>query len=305
MTQPSTPSLPPVEIGKEARPPVVVAPQPAALFRRRADRFRVLAADHPLEPYLLFLGGICEQQDAVQAGLPPVISPDAEAVARSVQFEMPAIDRQAVRTDPALAATLHALFDAATEMAMPDTARGALTRLRLADDPALLACAGAVLDQAIPAEEMAEHVFVGAGVQVHLARVAAALPGPPLAFIGDAICPACGGAPASSSLVNWAEADRTRFALCGLCATRWNAVRVKCLACSSTKGIHYKAVDGQAETIKAECCDTCRSYVKILSEDTDASLDGIADDVASLGLDLLVKEEGYRRAAFNLFLIGT
>ena len=82
-------------------------------------------------------------------------------------------------------------------------------------------------------------------------------------------------------------------------------MRVKCLSCSSTKGIHYQSIKGLADTIKAECCDECRTFVKIMAEDEDPALEPIADDVASLGLDLLVLETGYRRAGVNLFLLGT
>ncbi len=35
-----------------------------------------------------------------------------------------------------------------------------------------------------------------------------------------------------------------------------------------------------------------------------ASLEPIADDVATLGLDMLVREAGYRRGAFNPYLLG-
>jgi FdhE protein len=304
MADPSTPSFPPIAIGTESRPPTVVLPDPSSLFGRRAARFRALAPDHPLGSYLRFLADLADAQQRLAGEGPAPQGPDEDAVARSVQFEMPAIAREALPVDQHVLGTLHALFDAATDFAMPDTARAALTRLRLAGDGELADTVRNVIGISIPAEAVAEHVFVGAAVQVHLARMAAGLGGPPLRFIGDGVCPACGGPPATSSIVNWSEADRSRFALCGLCATRWNAVRVKCLACSSTKGIHYKAIEGIDPSIKAECCDECRSYVKILSEDTDPGLDGIADDVASLGLDMLVREDGYRRAGFNLFLIG-
>ncbi len=304
MADPVTPSFPPIAIGTESRPPTVVLPDPGSLFARRAARFRVLAPDHPLGSYLRLLADLSDAQQRLAGQGPEPQGPDADSIARSVQFEMPAIAREAIPVDAPVVATLHALFDAATDLAMPDTARAALTRLRLAGDEELADTVKNVLSVAIPVEAVAEHVFVGAAVQVWLSRMAAGLGGPALRFIGDGVCPACGGPPATSSIVNWSEADRSRFALCGLCATRWNAVRVKCLACSSTKGIHYKAIEGVDPSIKAECCDECRSYVKILSEDTDPNLDGIADDVASLGLDMLVREDGFRRAGFNLFLIG-
>jgi len=177
--------------------------------------------------------------------------------------------------------------------------------LRSAAALTIRGCIDAVLTDSIPVDDIAGHVFIGAALQVHFARAAASLDAARLNFIGDGICPVCGAPPATSGIVGWGGADRTRFCTCSLCGTRWNAVRVKCLTCSSTKGIHYQSIKGLADTIKAECCDECRTFVKILAEDEDPSLEPIADDVASLGLDLLVLESGYRRAGVNLFLIGT
>jgi FdhE protein len=200
---------------------------------------------------------------------------------------------------------------------MPDQAALALDRLsrawRVGSVPwpdadrsgpplTIAGCVDAVLNEAVPADAIAEHIIINAALQSHFARLAAEPR--PLAALGDYVCPFCGGPPASSAIVGWAGIDRLRYATCALCATRWNAVRVKCLACSSTKGIHYQTIEGIADTIKAECCDECQCYVKIMAEDEHPELDPIADDVASLGLDLLVREAGYRRAGMNPFLLG-
>jgi FdhE protein len=79
---------------------------------------------------------------------------------------------------------------------------------------------------------------------------------------------------------------------------------VKCLACGSTKGIGYQQLDGQAGTIKAETCDECGCYVKILHQHKDVTLDPVADDVGSLGLDQLLRGGRYRRGGVNPYLIG-
>jgi FdhE protein len=44
--------------------------------------------------------------------------------------------------------------------------------------------------------------------------------------------------------------------------------------------------------------------VKILQQQKDPALECLADDVASLGLDILMKEQGYRRGGVNPFLMG-
>ena len=84
----------------------------------------------------------------------------------------------------------------------------------------------------------------------------------------------------------------------------WNYVRIKCTICASTAGISYQELDGGPGTVKAEICDSCKSYVKILYQLKDPALEPVADDVASLGLDLLVRETGYRRGGVNPFLLG-
>ena len=74
--------------------------------------------------------------------------------------------------------------------------------------------------------------------------------------------------------------------------------------CGSTEGIVYQEVEGGPGTVKAEACDVCRSYVKILLQHKDPALDPVADDVASLAIDMLVRESGYRRGGVNPFLLG-
>ena len=162
-----------------------------------------------------------------------------------------------------------------------------------------------VLADAIPAEALAEHVYVAAALQVHFARLAARL---------DADAPRAGrrrrlpelaaARRSASMVVGWRGAHGSRFCACALCGTLWNYVRIKCVLCGSTKGIGYQEVEGGAGTVKAETCDNCRGYVKMLYQTKDPDLEPVADDVASLGLDLLVREGGYRRGSFNPFLIG-
>jgi FdhE protein len=166
------------------------------------------------------------------------------------------------------------------------------------------AMAQAVLANEIPVEAFAEHVFVAAALQVHYARLASRLVAKRLVPVGDGACPVCGGAPVSSVVVGWQGAHNSRFCVCSLCATQWHYVRIKCTLCSSTKGISYREIEGGDGTIWAEACESCRGYVKILHQHKNTALDPVADDVASLGLDLLLREGEYRRGSVNPFLLG-
>ena len=205
---------------------------------------------------------------------------------------------------PRSRSTLAALFDAAADIEKPPAASEALARVRTADRAARDAMLRDVLADSIPAEALAEHVYVAAALQVHFARLAARLDADALVPVGDGVCPSCGGPPVSTMVVGWRGAHGSRFCACALCGTLWHYVRIKCVLCGSTKGIGYQEVEGGAGTVKAETCDNCHGYVKVLYQTKDPDLEPLADDVASLGLDLLMREGGYRRGSFNPFLIG-
>ncbi len=303
-TPQNPPQFQPLHIGEEAKPPLAITPKPEMLFSGRAMRFRQLAADHPLRGYLEFMAAIADCQARILPDLPAVTLPDQTTLDQAFEFGMAPIARQDAAIDETALMTLEALLQALRSVAMPDRAMASLEGVLSADEPERRVMIRNVLDDALPAEEIAEHVFVAAAMQVHFARLAAALPEEKLTSVSDGACPACGGPPVSSSVVGWQNAQSTRFVTCSCCATKWHVVRVKCVACSSTKGISYSHVEGTAETLKAECCDSCGTYLKIFYAINDPSLDPVADDVASAGLDLLVRDKGFRRSGFNVFLAG-
>lgn len=302
MKDAGAPQRDPVPIGEAATPPFVKLPDPATLFASRSERFAVLARDHALGPYLRFLSCVCFAQHRSLDDLPEPDRPRAEALALASKHGMPPLDRGRSLADPAYIAALDRLLLLCQTIDMPDAARAALSRLD--DAPARIAAAHAVLGDVPEAESLGEHVFVAAALQVHFARLAAGLDPARLVPIGDGACPACGGPPASSMVVGWLGAHGTRFCACALCGTLWNYVRIKCTVCGSSEGIAYQEVEGGPGTVKAETCDVCRSYVKILLQHKDPALDPVADDVASLAIDMLVRESGYRRGGVNPFLLG-
>lgn len=279
-------------------------PNPATLFADRAKRFAFVARNHALEPYLSFLAGLCDCQRRVLDGLPEPDRPSAEALALAHEHAMPPLDRHRFTAEPAFDATLDRLIVLNTTIDMPDSARLALTRLTAADPATRLALAQAALADAPEAASLGEHVFVAAALQVHFARLAAGLDAAQLVPVGDGACPACGSPPVASMVVGWLGAHGTRFCACSLCGTLWNYVRIKCTVCGSNEGIAYQEVEGAHGLVKAETCDTCRSYVKILQQHKDPSLEPFADDCASLAIDLLMRDTGYRRGAVNPFLLG-
>jgi len=294
----------PTMIGDVAEPPFARLPDPIVLFSTRAERFRTLAESHELGPYLRFLAALSDCQHRIQDGLPEPDMPADDVRARAREHAMPPLDRSRFTADAALDATLDRMFSLAAAIDMPVSAREALERASQADASARDGMVRAVLDEAIPVEAFADHVFVAAALQVHFARMASRLDAKALVPIGAGACPSCGAAPVASAIVGWQGAHGARFCTCSLCATQWHVVRVKCVLCDSTKGIAYQEIDGASPNVKAETCENCHGYVKILHQHKEPALEPVADDVATLGLDLLLRESGYRRGAVNPFLLG-
>lgn len=290
--------------GGIAKAPFAVLPDPATLFLSRSKRFRALAPGSTLEPYLMFLACVSEGQHAIQDHVPPIAMPPARAMTQALAHGMPAVSRFAMQPDPVAEATVMSLLDWLAERALPAPTLQAIAYLKAATSPELQQIASAVLKNAGPADDLTRHGLVEMGLQVHVTRIAANLHAADLTPVADAACPVCGSAPMTSSIVGWPNARNARYCNCALCGTRWNVVRVKCLLCGATDGITYKMIEGQPASIKAESCASCRTYVKVLYEVDEPGLDPLADDVASLGLDMLMTGENWIRGGQNPFLLG-
>jgi FdhE protein len=104
-------------------------------------------------------------------------------------------------------------------------------------------------------------------------------------------CPVCGSPPVASLVHSNGSLSGLRFLVCALCATEWHLVRIKCASCASTEGIAYFEIEGAGELVKAETCNQCRTYSKIVFAEKDADAEVFADDLATLALDILVDEE--------------
>jgi FdhE protein len=304
MSDPRSIEPDPSMIGGVPKAPFVRLPDPTILFSRRAARLRALAANTNMAPYLEFLSAICDAQNAILPFLAAPALPAPEIVARARQFDMPPIDRAAFKPDAIMHETCRCLFEELEKTKKPEAAENALVRMRQLDDPSLDRLIAAVLADSIPADTLAEHIYAAAAVQVHFARLASRMNGGGLVPVGVGVCPVCGGRPVASLIVGWYGAEGARYASCMLCATLWNEVRVKCILCGSTKGIGYQEIEGEGGNVKAETCDECGFYVKVFYQHKDVQLEPVADDVASLGLDQLLRDSAYSRGGANPYLAG-
>lgn len=192
--------------------------------------------------------------------------------------------------------------------ALPDLsvpARNVCDRLRTMQPEALEAQADTLLAVQTGAIDVATAPFLMAALQVYWVDLASRVRVEDIPELDvPGACPTCGTLPVASVVRADPRSQGIRYLHCALCATEWHMVRVKCSHCQSTKGITYQSIEDGSRAIRAECCDTCRTYRKILYQEEDGDVEPVADDLASLALDLLLSEAGYHRASPNPLLWG-
>jgi len=271
---------------------------------RRAARLRELAPGHELEAFLLMVAALVDAQQAALGQLPPGVLPGPAELAKAKKAGRAPVDPAQWPRDPSWQAALARLLASVDETALPEPARQARAALAKARPEDLEAMADRFLSGEILPTEAARSVFVAAALQVVWTRMAALIDKGDL--LGDrpetGECPAC-GSPALAGLVS---PGGTKFGHrhlhCSLCATSWRYVRSRCVHCGWTDKVSYRQLAGTT-FLRAECCEACHGYSKVFFLEAARPLEPLADDLASLGLDLLVGEEGFARVA-NPFLLG-
>jgi len=292
-------------LGEAAKPPFAVLPDPRSLFLLRSKRLESLAVDHPLQPYLRFLAVLRRAQHDIQPHLPAAALPSPDRIALALQHGMPPISRTGYEPDDLVDETITRLVARLADADVPTQTAAAVKVVSSASRDERRAMASGVLQDLAPADDaIAQQALIAAGLQVHFTRLVGLLAAKDLKPIADAACPVCGGGAMTSAIVGWLKVHNTRFCTCSLCATTWNVLRVKCVLCGSTDTLSYRGIDDKPDTIKAETCAKCRGYVKVLYRVNDPALEPLADDVATLGLDIMLAEDGWKRGTQNPFLTG-
>lgn len=115
-------------------------------------------------------------------------------------------------------------------------------------------------------------------------------------------CEHCGSPPGAGIL--WedpAAGAIVRSCVCSLCAHEWRAPRVACPGCAEEAPDslpRYSAAE--IPWIRIEACDACRTYLKSVDRTAAPEAEPVADEVASLALDVLAQERGYTKLEPNL-----
>ena len=278
-------------------------PERASFFSTRAARLRQLAGASPIGGYIRLMASLADAQQQMLAQISATM-PSAEAIARAQQHSMPIAPSSTPERDPLWRNVLQRLLDRveAAGLVTPALAR-VIDGLRMKSAQELDALADAIVSLRFNEVEPASAPFVTAALQVVWTDIASRIDQRDVPYLDmPGACPVCGGQPVASIVRVGGQFQGYRYVQCGLCSTEWHVVRVKCTNCDSTKGIAYHGIDGGSEALRAESCDECHTYRKIGYQEKDYDFEPLSDDLASLTLDLLMNEAGYKRSSPNPLL---
>ena len=342
MAIPTRRLLSPEEIAVQAgqQVPFLRLPERSTVFAERAMRLRQCAASHAMRDYLLFIAEVAEAQQAVLDRHPPAPLPTPTALAEAAGFGAPPLPAELWPRDRAWRDVLRQLLTALRDRLGQTLARERVSALLEADAAWLEDQATRLLGQTTLDLDLASAPLIAAALQVHWTHLVlatdAALPpvpkravardrsGAPAVLPSDAVgpasafgrvddatrCPCCASRPTASITRIGGDDAGYRYLHCALCSTQWHMVRIKCSHCLGTGGIHYESLQAsdaaggaRQASVEAETCDSCGHYLKIVHMERDNQVDPVADDLASVTLDLLIADAGFERHGVNLMLL--
>lgn len=305
--------------------PFLLLPERRTLFAERAMRLRQLARGHAMADFLGFMADLALAQHQLLQGFgdgQALALPGADAIDHAARLGVPPLPAVDWPREGAWRDGLRRLL-ASVQAQAPAATREVLDRLAATDDEALERQADALLHGVTRGLDLAAAPLVGAALQVYFTHVVLATQaghsakGSPFGRIDDTtVCPCCGSRPVAgvirASVPGQSQVNGQRYLQCSLCSTQWHRLRIECTHCGSDKTIAYESLqpadaDGSdgvgAAVVQAETCDDCGHYLKLMHGDRDPMADAVADDLASLTLDLLVSESGRQRHGVNLMLL--
>ena len=112
------------------------------------------------------------------------------------------------------------------------------------------------------------------------------------------LCPFCGRKPGFGILRPLGE-GAARSMCCSFCVTEWPFRRILCPGCGEQEE-HKLPVFTAGETIRLECCDSCKTYIKTIDMTKDGRAEPMVDELAAVPLDLWAQERGYAKLHVNI-----
>lgn len=281
-------------------PPLLFS-NPKNLYQRRAARLRELAQDHPLADYLLFAAAIADAQLALLESMPIPQDPRLQALSGEQLANKP-LDVKNWQRDPIWRKLLTALLEKLKPSAN-DQILTTIEWLEKAADSELEELADNVLAQEFATISSDKAVFVWAALSLYWLQLVQQIPHNAKQESTENLhcCPVCNTAP-TASLVHFGSQQGLRYLHCALCESEWNMVRSQCSNCGQNKELDYWSIDDYMAAIRSESCGSCKSYLKIMFQEKEPKVEVIADDLASLFLDMEMEEKGFMKSGLNPFI---
>jgi FdhE protein len=295
-------------------------PDRASVFAEREMRLRQLAALHPMRDFLLFMGELAgSQHERLQRPLELAL-PDAELLDWAARLGTAPLAATVWSRGAAWQDDLRAIVDALVPRLPSSPAQRIVAALRDADPAWLDQQADRLLYGVMLGLDLAAAPLLAAALQTHWTRLVLATQQAhgharvaPFGRVDDASrCPCCASLPTASIVRIGGEASGHRYLHCSLCSAQWHVVRIKCTHCGKTQRMGYQSQraaseeassrDAPRRAVEVETCDECGHYLKIADMARDPFVEPVADDLATVTLDLLVAEAGYHRHGVNLLL---
>jgi FdhE protein len=280
--------------------PFLLLPETDSLFLNRALRLRNLAPGHAMESYLHFMAEVASAQHHAMTSFPHLNLPAAAP-------GQPPLAIASIERDPAWQQVLQRISEEVSGQAPEDFSTHLRHRLSTASASDLERWAQAYLDGDFTGSDIGIMPLVAASLQVYWAALTRQLQGVPVearqAGHAPRLCPVCSSLPAGSITHTGAASQGLRYLVCSLCSSQWNMERIRCVSCGDSRQVSYYGIEGTAGSIQAEACDACHVYTKIMHMEKDPALEILADDLATLSLDILVGEAGYQRYGSNPLLL--
>lgn len=298
-------------------PDKFVWPQAKTIFLERTMRFKQLARQNvAASEYMELMAAVTQAQHDCLASFPAVPLPDSSQLEQAKKHGLQPLSAIGWQRDPAWQTSLQQLLNAIKKGA-PSQVKSVINSLLEATPEEVNAQADLILAGTSAGLNVAFAPFIGAALQVYWVYMVCNTEG----LQSDAlyssmnlneanVCPCCGSAPVASYTHSGGKTAGQRYVVCSLCNTQWNMVRIKCTRCLNEDGVSYMSLtntetpDERAAkaAVQAESCNKCNSYLKIMHFERNPSVDPVADDIASLQLDILMSEDNKVRHGANLLL---
>ncbi|MEX4603811.1 formate dehydrogenase accessory protein FdhE [Haemophilus influenzae] len=284
------------QVANSYQAPAVLFANPKNLYQRRAKRLRDLAQNHPLSDYLLFAADIVESQLSTleKNPLPPQQLEQLNAIEP--------LNAKTFKRDSIWREYLTEILDEIKPKANEQIS-ATIEFLEKASSAELEEMANKLLAQEFNLVSSDKAVFIWAALSLYWLQLAQQIPHNSQVENAENLhhCPVCGSLPVTS-MVQIGTSQGLRYLHCNLCESEWNLVRAQCTNCNSHDKLEMWSLDEELALIRAETCGSCESYLKMMFQEKDPHVEPVADDLASIFLDIEMEEKGFARSGLNPFV---